>query len=125
MGNALLTGGGGIAAAAALLALIGAPLLIFFLAPGFYEASGAARTMEKWPLAVDLARIMAPYIFFIGMGSLSMGILNSYGHFSTPALAPALLNLTLIIILIFQHGAFNARAASLTADALLYYTIKN
>jgi len=39
---------------------------------------------------------MFPYIFFIGLVALSMGILNVLGHFAAPALAPVLLNIAMI-----------------------------
>jgi len=48
---------------------------------------------------------MFPYIFFIGLVALSMGILNVLGHFAAPALAPVLLNLAMIasVLLISPH----------------------
>ena len=51
---------------------------------------------RKFHLTTLLARIIFPYIFFIGLGALSMGILNSFNHFLVPALAPALLNIGII-----------------------------
>jgi putative peptidoglycan lipid II flippase len=50
----------------------------------------------KYSLAVTLTRIMFPYVFFIGMLALVMGILNVMGHFAAPALAPVFLNLAMI-----------------------------
>ena len=47
-------------------------------------------------LAVLLNRIMWPYIFFIGLSALAMAILNSFRIFAVPALAPVLLNLSVI-----------------------------
>jgi putative peptidoglycan lipid II flippase len=50
---------------------------------------------------------MFPYIFFIGLVALSMGILNALGHFAAPALAPVLLNLAMIgsVLLLSSHLA--------------------
>jgi putative peptidoglycan lipid II flippase len=39
---------------------------------------------------------MFPYVFFIGLVALAMGILNALDHFAAPALAPTLLNVAMI-----------------------------
>ena len=51
---------------------------------------------EKLSLTVTLTRIMFPYIFFICLVALCMGILNAIGHFASPALSPLLLNISMI-----------------------------
>jgi putative peptidoglycan lipid II flippase len=38
-----------------------------------------------------------PYLFFIGSVALCMGILNAFGHFMAPAVAPIFLNLCMIV----------------------------
>ncbi len=76
-----------------MLALVGillSPLIVRIIAPGF------AGSPEKLSLTITLTRIMFPYIFFIGMVALCMGILNVLGHFAAPALAPVFLNLAMI-----------------------------
>lgn len=67
------------------------PWIIRIFAPGFADSP------EKFDLAVVLTRIMFPYIFFICLVALSMGILNVLGHFAAPALAPVLLNIAMIL----------------------------
>jgi len=47
-------------------------------------------------LTVVLTRICLPYLFFIGLVALAMGILNAHRHFAAPALAPCLLNISII-----------------------------
>lgn len=64
------------------------PWIVRLIAPGF--------SADKLSLTIILTRLMFPYIFFIGMVALCMGILNVLGHFAAPALAPALLNLSII-----------------------------
>ncbi len=64
------------------------PWIVRLIAPGF--------SVEKLSLTVTLTRLMFPYIFFIGLVALCMGILNVLGHFAAPAFAPALLNLSII-----------------------------
>ncbi len=72
----------------AILGVVFSPLLVEILTLG----SGKVDTH----LAVVLNRIMWPYIFFVGLASLAMAILNSFRIFAVPALTPALLNLTII-----------------------------
>lgn len=67
-----------------------APWVVRLLAPGFAEIPG------KLTLTVQLLRIMFPYIFLVGLAALFMAILNSLGHFLTPALSPTVLNVALI-----------------------------
>ena len=77
------------------------PLIIRIIAPGFVTSP------EKYSLTVFLTRIMFPYIFFIGLVALCMGILNALGHFAAPALAPVLLNISIIgsVFFIAPHMA--------------------
>jgi putative peptidoglycan lipid II flippase len=76
-----------------------APLIVNIIAPGFSD------TPDKLALTIILTRIMFPYIFFIGLVALCMGILNVFGHFAAPALAPVLLNLSIIfsVFLLCPH----------------------
>ncbi|MBW2364500.1 MAG: murein biosynthesis integral membrane protein MurJ [Deltaproteobacteria bacterium] len=74
----------------AILGIAISPFIIKLIAPGFYLSP------EKYELTVTLTRIMFPYIIFICLVALSMGILNALGHFAAPALAPVLLNITMI-----------------------------
>jgi len=81
------------------------PWIVRIFAPGF------AGSPEKFTLAVVLTRVMFPYIFFICLVALSMGILNALGHFAAPALAPVFLNIAMIlsvyIISIFSTDSTN------------------
>jgi putative peptidoglycan lipid II flippase len=58
-----------------------------FFAPGFLQEP------EKLQMAVSLTRWMFPYIFFVSLVALAMGILNSLRHFMAPAMSPVLFNL--------------------------------
>jgi putative peptidoglycan lipid II flippase len=73
-----------------LLALLGAPLVTGTVAPGFIGVP------DKFGEALRLVRIMLPYVYCIGLAGICMGVLNVLDHFATPALAPVLLNLTMI-----------------------------
>ncbi len=47
--------------------------------------------------AVDLNRIIFPYLFFISLAALAMGILNCFHIFGLPAATPVLLNVSTIV----------------------------
>jgi len=83
----------------AIAGILLSPLIIRIIAPGFTDSP------EKLSVTIFLTRIMFPYIFFIGMVALSMGILNVLGHFAAPALAPVFLNISIIgsVFLISPH----------------------
>jgi putative peptidoglycan lipid II flippase len=67
------------------------PWVIRLFAPGFLGVPG------KFELAVSLNRIVFPYIFFVSLVALCMGVLNANGHFSAPAASPILLNVFMIL----------------------------
>ena len=73
-----------------LIGIVFSPEIVSVFAPGFKGDP------EKWELTVELTRIMFPYILFISLTALAMGVLNSIGHFLTPASAPILLNVAMI-----------------------------
>lgn len=72
------------------IGVVVAPWVIRVVAPGFSDSP------EKMALTILLTRLMFPYVIFIGMVALCMGILNVLGHFAAPAIAPLLLNLAMI-----------------------------
>ena len=72
----------------AISGILMSPWIVRLIAPGFDTG--------KIALTVTLTRLMFPYVFCIGLTALCMGILNVLGHFAAPALAPAVLNLTII-----------------------------
>jgi putative peptidoglycan lipid II flippase len=71
-----------------------APWILDVLAPGFRADPG------KFALAVDLTRIMFPYLLFISLTALQGGVLNSLERFAANAFTPVLLNLFLIAVLL-------------------------
>jgi putative peptidoglycan lipid II flippase len=86
-------------AAVSVIGVLLSPVIVKIVAPGFVSSP------EKFNLTVLLTRVMFPYIFFIGLVALSMGILNALDHFAAPALAPVLLNLAMIgaVLLMSPH----------------------
>ncbi len=60
-------------------------------------AWGFSQNTNQFELAIYLTRIMFPYIIFISLMALAMGVLNSLKHFAAPAAAPILLNVGIIL----------------------------
>jgi len=70
--------------------IFAAPWLVQLLAPGFQEHP------DTLALTTLLTRVMFPYLLFISLAALAMGILNSVRAFAAPAFAPLFLNVFII-----------------------------
>ncbi len=77
------------------LGIAASPWLVSLFAPGFDP--------DRYELTVYLNRLMFPYLFFIGLTALAVGILNTHRHFAAPAAAPILLNLAIIACALALH----------------------
>ena len=73
-----------------LVGILAAPWLVQLLAPGFHSSP------EKLALTTLLARVMFPYLLFISLAAMAMGILNSVRAFAVPAYAALFLNIFII-----------------------------
>ncbi len=73
-----------------LLGVVTAPALVWVLAPGFHDDA------EQLNLTTLLTRIMFPYLIFISLAALTMGMLNSLRAFAAPALGPVFFNVCMI-----------------------------
>lgn len=73
------------------IGIIASPLIVSSLAPEF------ASNPEKFEATVTMTRIMFPFLLMVSWAAISMGILNSLGEFFIPAVAPAFLNLVMIL----------------------------
>lgn len=96
-----------------ILGIIFSPAIITVMAPGFVH------TPSQFELAVFLNRIMFPYIFFISLVALCMGILNSLRHFAAPALSPVILNLSMIGAAFCLRGFFEQPIVALAIGVLI------
>src|SRR5262245_5678241 len=67
------------------------PALVRVFAPGFGAIPG------KLDLTVLLTRVMLPFLPAVALAAAAMGMLNAHGRFGVPALAPALLNIGMIV----------------------------
>ncbi len=74
--------------------------LMSLLAPGFDDDPALK------DLTVTLAQLMFPIVLLLGLSGLTVGMLNSFDHFSVPALAPVAWNLVIIGALVGLTPAF-------------------
>lgn len=89
------------------LGIIFSPLIVKVIYPGLSSETSA--------LAIKLSRILFPYLFFIGLSSTMIAILNSHNKFFITGLSSALLNLAWISM-IFIGAFFND-----DPEQLIYY----
>src|SRR5919112_869126 len=71
---------------------LAAPLIMPVFAPGF--------SPHLQDLTVQLSRVMFPIVLLLALSGIVVGILNSFEHFSVPALAPVVWNLIIIASLV-------------------------
>lgn len=87
------------------------PWIVRIIAPGF--------DAQKITLTVTLTRWMFPYFFCMGLVALCMGILNVLGHFAAPAIAPVILNLSIIGSVLFIPPAVTTPVIGLALGVLI------
>jgi putative peptidoglycan lipid II flippase len=95
-----------------LLGLTGLSALFFLVAPWVLQLFGNPGNDQA--LAVGLSRVLFPMVALLGVSGIIVGILNSYEHFTVPAIAPVFWNLAIIAGLVI--GVPQAD----TIDAKLY-----
>jgi len=81
-----------------LLALGGLTALFMLLAPYVLRLFGDPG--GNLDLAVGLSRVLFPTVVLLGLSGIVVGILNSYDHFTVPALSPVFWNLAIIVGLV-------------------------
>lgn len=74
-----------------LVAMLLAEPLVHLLAPDFRHIAG------KSELSVQLTRIMLPFLLFVSLSAVVMGMLNTRGRFFIPALSSSFFNLGSIL----------------------------
>ena len=81
---------------------------------------------ETGELAVTLSRILFPIVVLLGVFGILVGVLNSYGHFTVPALTPVFWNLAIIAGLVLgvpradsSKGELYVYAASIVVGTLI------
>lgn len=97
----------------AALGVLGAPLVIMLVAPGF------SAEPDKFALTVDLMRIVFPYIVFMSLVALAAGVLNTWSRFMLPAFTPVLLNVAMILAAVLAAPWFDPPILALAWGAFL------
>jgi putative peptidoglycan lipid II flippase len=95
------------------LGVLFSPILIRIIAPGWYT-----EYPEKFQLTVTLNQIIFPYLFFMGLFALCLGILNSLRHFFAPAIAPIFLNISIIVSVFLFYHVFQKPVMALAVGVL-------
>ncbi len=89
------------------------PQIVRLIAPGF------TGNPEKLALTITITRIIFPFMIAIGLGALTLGILNSLGKFIIPALAPCMLSISEIVFILVVCPFMESPVYGLAAGILL------
>ncbi len=100
-------------AAVTLLGILFSPQIVGLMFPGFRQFP------SKMELTIFLNRLMFPYIFFISLVALCMGILNTIRHFFTPAISTIFLNIAMILCAWLLHARFQVPVTALAVGVLV------
>lgn len=96
-----------------LLGIVFSPQIVAIMFPGFHQEP------NKLELTIFLNRLMFPYIFFISLVALCMGILNTVRHFFTPAISTVFLNLSMILCAVLLNEFFEVPITALAVGVML------
>jgi putative peptidoglycan lipid II flippase len=69
--------------------------------------TGSTFTSELNALTAGLAQVLFPVVLLLGLTGLFVGILQSYDEFTIPAIAPAVWNLVILVLLVVLHTKFH------------------
>jgi putative peptidoglycan lipid II flippase len=101
-----------------ILVALGALTLVYMaiagvITPLFTGTLSASNTA----LTAGLSRVMFPVVLLLSLTGLLVGILQSYDEFSIPALAPAVWNVVIVVLMVILHSHFHG------PDAVYSYAI--
>jgi putative peptidoglycan lipid II flippase len=107
----------------AILIVIGALTALFILLAGLIIPLFTGPTFEVRldDLTVGLSRVMFPVVLILGLNGLLVGVLQSYDHFSIPAISPAIWNIVILIGLVLLRPHFHGGVEN--GDKLYAYAI--
>jgi putative peptidoglycan lipid II flippase len=108
-----------------LLGLGGLTALFVVVAPWVMGIFGYGPNDKFGVLAAGLARILFPLVLILGLTGIVVGILNSYDHFTVPALSPVLWNVIILLGLAFgvQNSSSHSTRLYIYAVSILVATI--
>jgi putative peptidoglycan lipid II flippase len=83
--------------------ILAAPLIMpLFIGPTF--------SVSLTHLTIGLSQVMFPVVLLLGLNGLLVGILQSYDHFTIPAISPAVWNVVIIVLLVLLAPHFHGQA---------------
>jgi len=103
-----------VASATVALGILGAPLLVSLLAPGFQG--------EKRALTIALVRIVFPGTGLLVFSAWCLGVLNSHGRFFLSYASAVMMNLAIIAALVWQ-GGFRGQGTVALAYAISWASV--
>ncbi|MGB9184699.1 MAG: murein biosynthesis integral membrane protein MurJ [Solirubrobacteraceae bacterium] len=79
--------------------------------------TGTTFSPSETILTAGLSRVLFPVVLLLSLTGLLVGILQSYDEFSVPALAPAVWNIVIVVLMVILHSQFHGQ------DAVYSYAI--
>jgi putative peptidoglycan lipid II flippase len=91
-----------------ILIVLGGVTAFFVLAAGLIMPLFTGPTFNGMldDLTVGLSQVLFPVVLLLGLNGLLVGILQSYDHFTIPAISPAVWNLVIIVLLVVLRPHF-------------------
>ena len=87
---------------------LGALTAFFILAAGVVMPLFIApKLVGQTALTVGLSRLLFPVILLLGLNGLLVGVLQTYDHFTIPAISPAVWNAVIIVLLVVLAPRFH------------------
>jgi putative peptidoglycan lipid II flippase len=98
-----------------MLILLGAITAVFILAAGVIMPLFTGNTFNGMldGLTAGLSQVLFPVVLLLGLTGLLVGVLQSYDHFSIPAISPAVWNVVILILLVVLRPHFHTEEAQL------------
>ncbi|MBI2553647.1 MAG: murein biosynthesis integral membrane protein MurJ [Candidatus Rokubacteria bacterium] len=106
-------------AGALLLALCLVAALGILLAEQIVGVMAWGFSADQLRRATTLTRVMFPYLIFVGLAALAMGVLNAHRRFFTSALGPAVLNVGIIAAVLTLTPHFKVPIMALAVGVLV------
>ena len=106
-----------------MLIALGALTAFFVLAAGVIMPlfTGPTFGPQLDALTVGLSQVLFPVVLLIGLIGLMVGVLQSYEHFTIPAISPAVWNIVIIVLLVVLRPHFHGGVED--GDQLYAYAI--
>jgi putative peptidoglycan lipid II flippase len=113
-----------------MLIVLGAITAFFVLAAGVIMPlfTGPSFNGALDGLTVGLSQVLFPVVLLLGLNGLLVGVLQSYDHFTIPAISPAVWNVVIIVLLVvlrphFHGGQEHGEQLYALAIAILVATV--